>query len=231
MLITPGQTFFGVSAKLLQFAAAELYEDFDLERLCWELGAPPSEVQPVLDQMVAAGWVTRAPEKAGRFVEAKPWSQLRMARTGKPLPRAKADVLMAEMLERVKASNRSPSEDIALITGVYLFGSYLNPAKNELGDVDVAFSFAYPKNPDPSRGLSLRKMFGRDKATANILKNRSPHLSVCDIYALDQLGCERCEIYSVKDDSELWSPAYATAQVYPDIHQKVLAGEPLYTPI
>jgi predicted nucleotidyltransferase len=230
MLITPGQTFFGVSAKLLQFAAIELPGAFSVEDLCWELGAPPLEVEPVLNQLIAAGWIVPDAENPGRFLEAEPWGRLRMARIGEPLPRAKADKLVAEMVERVKAHNRKAADDVTLITEVYLFGSYLDPAKTELGDIDVAVAMAYPAKPAPLSDFSFKGMFARDKAVIGAVKNKSPYVSVCNIYQLDRLGCDNRKVYSVKDDPELWSPASRAADIYPEVHRKIRAGEPLREP-
>jgi hypothetical protein len=117
---------------------------------------------------------------------------------------------------------------VYLITGVHLFGSYLDPNKTQLGDVDIAFSFAHPDKPREIRGFALRDLLFRERATVQVLKNKSQYLGVCDIDQLSLLGCESREIYSVKEDVELWSGAYETAKEYSKVHRKVLNNEPLH---
>ncbi len=57
----------------------------------------------------------------------------------KPLPRAVADRLIGEMLERARAINRDPAF-LFYVSEISLFGSYLTDAQ-ELGDIDVALEF------------------------------------------------------------------------------------------
>jgi hypothetical protein len=228
MLIRPNQSLFGVSAKLMQLAAYALGEEFDLESLCWELGAPPAEVQPVVDQLVGAEWLVPDAKKPEHYIGTMPWRQLRLARVGKPLPRVKADTLVADMLARVKAANRVASVRVPLIVEIHVFGSYLNPEITELGDVDVAFALGYADEPFELEDFTLRGMYSRDTAAAKIIKNRSQYMGLCPADQLEVLGCKSLLIYSVKDDDELWGPAYTTAQVFGKVHQKVLAGEPVY---
>lgn len=227
MLITPGQLLFGVSAKLLQFAAITVGDEFDAYDVAGELGAPVDELAPILQQLVDAGWIVPTPGPAARYEyeAAMPWRQLRLARIGKPLSREKADVLVAAMLERVRAANRAPSLDCGLITRVAIFGSYLNPEKSELGDIDLAFTWAYPEG---AKGMS-RADCGAcvERNAAKVIKNQSQYLSLTYFDMMKYLGCDFLDVYRIEDDPEVWSSSFETAQAYPELLQKLQekAGE------
>lgn len=219
MLISRGQLLFGVSLKLLQFAAIAVEDDFDAHDIAGELGASLAEVGSILQQLVDAGWIvpTSGPKARFEYEAAMPWRQLRLARTGKPLPRQKADVLVAAMLERVRAANRAPTLDCGLITRVAIFGSYLNPEKMEIGDIDIAFTWAFPEG---AKGLP--HFDGRvERSTAKVIKNQSQYLSLTYYDTLTSLGCKFSDVYRLEDDPEVWSSRYKTAQDYPEMFQKV----------
>jgi hypothetical protein len=224
MLISPGQTIFGVSAKLLQFAAIALGEDFNAHDLSCELGASSAELAPILERLVAEGWVvpTAGPKARYEYEAAMPWRQLRLARTGKPISREKADVLVAAMLERVRSANREPTLDRGLITRVAIFGSYLNTDKTELGDIDLAFIWVFPE-----RAKGLPSFNGRattacvERNAAKVVKNQSPYLSLTYFEALTYLGCAYADVYRIEDDPEVWSDSYRTAHEYPKLFETI----------
>ena len=64
---------------------------------------------------------------------------LAMASFAKPISRATADRLVAGLLERTTAWNANPDRLVS-VDEVVIFGSYLDPTIDRLGDVDVAVS-------------------------------------------------------------------------------------------
>jgi hypothetical protein len=56
----------------------------------------------------------------------------------KPIPRAKAEAIVAEAIERAKAVNADPKRYLYTVKRLRVFGSYLDPTVDLLGDVDIA---------------------------------------------------------------------------------------------
>jgi len=75
-------------------------------------------------------WVTRTLGNA-----------LAMASFAKPISRATAERLLAGLLERTKAWNANPDRLVS-IDEVIVFGSYLDPTIDRLGDVDIAVTLS-----------------------------------------------------------------------------------------
>ena len=60
---------------------------------------------------------------------------------GKPISRATATRLLGQVIERARAYNADPARLLA-VTEIVVFGSYLDPAVDPLGDLDLAVSTA-----------------------------------------------------------------------------------------
>ena len=58
---------------------------------------------------------------------------------GKPISRATATRLLPEVIDRAHGYNADPSR-LLTITEIIVFGSYLDPAADPLGDLDLAIS-------------------------------------------------------------------------------------------
>jgi hypothetical protein len=56
----------------------------------------------------------------------------------KPITRAKAEAIVAEAIERAKAVNADPKRYLYRVKRLRVFGSYLDPSVDLLGDVDMA---------------------------------------------------------------------------------------------
>jgi hypothetical protein len=61
---------------------------------------------------------------------------LAMAGFGKPISRKTSDRLVSELLERARAYNANQGKPL-FIDALRVFGSYLAPQINPLGDVDI----------------------------------------------------------------------------------------------
>lgn len=124
---------------------------------------------------------------------------LAMAGFGKPITRTKAEQLVAGIIERVKHYNQDPIRLLS-ITKVTVFGSYLDPAVDRLGDVDIAIAHdRRQETVDPSAFYEQRREYARPSGAAasvrsdfmstltwpeievvRIVKNRSTAISVTD---------------------------------------------------
>lgn len=83
-------------------------------------------------------------------------TRLAMASAGAPLSRKRADELLAGVLERAAKINEDPSFTWG-VKRIIVFGSYLDPSKEKLGDLDIALEI------DRKPGLT----YDDDKAQTN----------------------------------------------------------------
>src|SRR5664279_499149 len=100
-----------------------------------------TDAAAVLTELVEAGFLT---EEHGSPVEGDRWwvtttrgNALGMASFAKPISRATAERLLAGLLDRARTWNENP-ERLVSIEEIVVFGSYLDPTVDQLGDVDIA---------------------------------------------------------------------------------------------
>lgn len=128
-----------------------------------------------------------------------------------PLPRDRADQIIADMLKRARAINRRP-ELLFYVSKITVFGSYLTDAK-ELGDIDVSVDLARriadykkfkPLVVARARALAPFRYFylGSDEYSfvknevRKLLKNRNPYLSMMiDTMLVDALDTPKRVIF------------------------------------
>lgn len=138
-LLLPAGPYAGVNGPMLRMAAAKLadMESAELYDLAVLLGVCPDEARPTWEQLIEEGFIEVTPEGA------KPTDRmddLARARFGKPLPRKKADALLAKAVAAAEALNALPPEAPYMwVTRLAVFGSYLDSQKLELGDLDLAW--------------------------------------------------------------------------------------------
>jgi predicted nucleotidyltransferase len=138
---------------------------------------------------------------------------LAQASFGKPISRATAARHLAQVIERARGYNADPVRLLS-IAEIAVFGSYLDPAVDRLGDLDLAVSavrretngdryvdkvLAYSEAIGRRFGVFIEKLFWPAREFGMILKNRSPAISITneDISRLT----DRFEIvYRVGDD-------------------------------
>lgn len=161
MLISRDQRIAGIPAvqarelmrDIREYAATTAYVAERLER-------PLSEAASILDQLAHEGLVEcvepgvragvlRSGEEAGQpmsVTEEALWgttvsgNALSKARIGKRMPRAKATELLDSLVERVVAMNDDPDAAFT-VESISVFGSYADPDRDEVGDVDVSVMF------------------------------------------------------------------------------------------
>ena len=114
---------------------------------------------------------------------------LAMASFGKPITRATADRLIAGLLERAQAYNNDSAKPM-FIRRLRVFGSYLSPDTERLGDVDVEVMLEPRAGISPAAVASYGKQSGKSFPTyfdsliwpqieaMQILRNRSTALSL-----------------------------------------------------
>lgn len=143
---------------------------------------------------------------------------LAMASFGKPITRKTADRLVAGMLERARSYNADPAKPLAILR-IRIFGSYLNPQIDPLGDVDVELTTARRPGFDPfAYGQASGKNFGSfidhvmwaDVEVARHLANRSVAINITT-EDVDLIGAQTTVIYELDDDKSA-RPADVPAQ-------------------
>ena len=210
MLISRGQTLFGADAILLHQAAQWIKRDcggfylteekkIDVFLFSRAIGMPPCECIPVLNAMVKAKWLAKG---SGRqYLLKQPFQQLAAARIGKPLQRAKADLLIAQMIAKAKDINCASESECDFVLEIAVFGSYLDEAKVELGDLDVGIKTQRRLRSQelPHKRFDWREKIG-EELVKSLLKGRSPYISIHDMSELDRAKFKRRLVYSMQDD-------------------------------
>jgi hypothetical protein len=97
----------------------------------------------VFDALEASGYM----EKARVDIDGDVWwdttiqgNALAMASFGKPISRRTADRLVSELLERARGYNADPGKPMFINT-LRVFGSYLSPEIDPIGDIDVELTY------------------------------------------------------------------------------------------
>lgn len=109
-------------------------EGFYAERLADRLGLAPTDAGVVLAELVGLGYI----EPYGDWWRTTTaGNALAMAKATRPIPRARAEIELAAFLSRVAEVNASP-RFLFSVEEVVLFGSFLDPDVDPVGDVDVA---------------------------------------------------------------------------------------------
>ena len=146
---------------------------------------------------------------------------------GKPISRATATRLLGQVIERARAYNADPAR-LLTVAQIVVFGSYLDPAADPLGDLDLAVStvrrdtdgqrhvakvLEYARASGRSFSAFHDRLFWPARELRMILKNRSGAISITDEDV--RRLTERFEVvYAVADDPEaIPPPADAVAGV------------------
>ena len=161
------------------------------------------EVQAVVDEMTKRGWLMKT--KKGNYECTPAGRSLALARLLSPIARAKADRIVADLIERAQAINANP-DLITWVTQLRVFGSY-NSTSDDLGDVDVAFELKRrPINDWVSASQQRAKASGKNVSWITelyygehevklLLKNRERYLSLHEVEELQRLKARSRLIY------------------------------------
>jgi len=197
MHLRSDELMFGVAPAILIDGAQQLHRregrPFELNDFCRALGAPVREAQPVLEQMVAAGFIALQEGSIGSYSATPKLGQLALANISEGLPRAQADALMTRILAKAKSVNAEPQKHQCVVVRLVVFGSYLT-AKEILGDLDIGVELKeLPRPPGQDRRNTYRDLL-RGLATPtskvrSLLRLRKPkHISIHDLEEVLRLG-------------------------------------------
>lgn len=98
------------------------------------------QARALAGEMMARGWLKEVNDRRflGHWYECtNEGTRLGLASMLKPIPRAKAEKIVAGLIERAHAVNSTP-ELIYSVKRLRVFGSYITQAE-DLGDIDIAF--------------------------------------------------------------------------------------------
>jgi len=102
---------------------------YDIERV-------PADARAAFDQLAAGGFVTRTHDEYGtRYEVTIEGGALASARFGKPIKRSTAERALTDLVARAEKINQDP-DLVVWVDKVAVFGSYLDPGIELLGDVD-----------------------------------------------------------------------------------------------
>lgn len=132
-----------------------------------------------------------------------------MASFGKPIARRTAERLVAGMLDRAREYNADPARPL-YVERLRIFGSYLNPAIDPLGDVDVELSIGQrtrdqEKISDYTRasGKTFRSFWEEitwpQTELLQRLKNKSTALNIT-LENIDAITDQSLVVYAINDD-------------------------------
>lgn len=140
---------------------------------------------------------------------------LAMASFGKPISRTTADRLVSGLLERAQAYNADPGKPLFINT-LRVFGSYLNPEIDPIGDVDVELAYgrritdqkalsSYSEASGRSFNTYVDQLLWPQTELARYLKNRSAFISIT-IEDITKITDRFETIYSIDGDSQATPP-------------------------
>jgi predicted nucleotidyltransferase len=199
------------------------YDGRPLEVACDILGAGQEAARKQMRAFEAAGYIERT--KLVRAAGDDWWATtvkgnaLANASFGKPISRATAARLFAQVIERARGYNADPAR-LLTITEIVVFGSYLDPAADPLGDLDLAVStvrrdtageryvdkvLEYARASGRSFSTFHERLFWPAQELRMILKNRSPAISITD-EDIRELTDRFEVVYAVGSDPEAIPP-------------------------
>lgn len=157
------------------------------------LGIPKTDALALLQVLLDHKLITPHPHDDGVYAFTIAGNAFRLAHALKPIPRAKADQLVQDLLARVRLVNDSP-DFLIRVDSVHAFGSYIT-ASPTVNDVDLIIdrsdkdltrdraerALAHARRSGRHFSTFLDQLFWPDHQVVLFLKNRSPRLSLHSI--------------------------------------------------
>lgn len=140
MRVSKTDSICGLAAPAARQLMRAYYDERPVEVACDILSVGQDAARDQMRALEAAGYIERT--KLARAACEDWWvttvkgNALANASFGKPISRTTAARLLAEVIERARTYN-ADSARLLTITEIIVFGSYLNPAINALGDLDL----------------------------------------------------------------------------------------------
>ena len=186
ILLPKGGNVGGVASRLVKLAARELLRmksarPWDLAVV---LGAREADVEDLWKRLHKAGCIE---DVNGWWRPTDAMLAGANARLGKPLPRAKADQLVQQMVKQAEQLNEEPGDALFYVVKIAVFGSYLDTTKDELGDLDVAWQLL--ERPGCERAIRSMMCVNQDPIAHMRGRVRPKHAAVrlVDWHMLDDL--------------------------------------------
>jgi hypothetical protein len=223
MRVSKDDTICGLAAPLAR-QVMRAYFDYRSPDLAAELlGLELDAAEDQLRAFEAAGYLQQIDEESAvgdqRWVTTLRGNALAQASFGKPINRATAERHLAQVVERATAYNADPSH-LLTVTEIAVFGSYLDPKVDRLGDLDVAVTIVrretdgeryvdhvlgYAKASGRNFGVFIEQLMWPVRELMLILKNRSPAISItCE--DITKLTDRFKIVYMVHDDPSAIQP-------------------------
>jgi predicted nucleotidyltransferase len=184
-----------------------------------ELGVPSARAELIAKALVAAGFIEPKIEpnergSSSQYVVTKLGSRLCVARFVKRITRAKAELLVKQMLERIAEIN-ARDELVFRVKRVRAFGSYASDVP-EVGDVDLAVELErrYPDRDIIAQLLERADASGRrlgsymdrlsyaELEVQRLLKGRSPYLAIEGGDCPEEFGVPSIQLFPDRQESE-----------------------------
>ncbi|MBB4391661.1 hypothetical protein [Bradyrhizobium sp. ERR14] len=159
-----------------------------------------AKAELVQNALLEAGYIEIDPNASGQncYIASDLGRQLCNAKFVRRITRSEADELVADFLERVRLVN-GRDELTHRVREVRVFGSYIEDAA-DLGDVDLAVDFRPRRSTHVEEAQARAKQSGKtignflqlitfgQREVRQILKNRSPYLSIHEFGEVEALG-------------------------------------------
>jgi predicted nucleotidyltransferase len=196
--VSKSDTICSLAAPTARLLMRAYYDDRPVEVACDILGVSMDAARDQMLVFEAAGYLERSEPATVAGLE---WwtatvkgNALANASFGMPISRSTATRLLSQVIERARAYNADPAR-LLTVTEIVLFGSYLDPAVDPLGDLDLAVStlrrdtngqryvdkaLDYARASGRNFSTFTERLFWPAKELRMILKNRSPAISITD---------------------------------------------------
>jgi hypothetical protein len=143
MRVSRSDTICGVPAPTARQLMRAYFDERSTEVACDVLGADRRAARERLCAFEAAGYIERAKQESGTgdqwWMTTIKGNALAQASFGNPISRTTATRLLAQVIERARAYNAYPGR-LLTVARIEVFGSYLDPTIDRLGDLDLAVS-------------------------------------------------------------------------------------------
>jgi predicted nucleotidyltransferase len=197
MRVSKSDTICGLAAPMARQLMRAYYDDRPVEVACDVLGVNQDAAQDQMRALEAAGYVERsglAHARGDWWATTVKGNALANASFGEPISRATATRLLGQVIDRARAYNADSSR-LLTVTEIVAFGSYLDPAVDPLGDLDLAVStvrrdtdgqryvdkvLEYARASGRSFSAFPDRLFWPARELRMILRNRPPALSITD---------------------------------------------------
>jgi hypothetical protein len=223
MRVSKDDVICGLSAPMARRLMREYHDEHSVGVACDVLGLGRGAARDQLRAFEAAAYVERC--ERGSTADDDWWvttvkgNALAQASFGKPVSRATATRHLTEVVDRARSYNADPARLIT-IAEIAVFGSYLDPTADRLGDLDLAVStvrreangdryvngvLAYARASGRRFDAFHEQLFWPIRELRMILKNRSPAISITD-EDISKITDRFEVVYSVGDDPDAIPP-------------------------